>query len=198
MSLKSQDSMTTATLFTGTTFSLWCRCFGKPFDIMTLGNFPVNNWVSQKMWEFRMRHAIKIFMPVQTRYWSHSAPVHFAPWRTSVCQKHAGILFLPLWRYHTKGHMSVNNQAISSWSLLFFRVATVLRENVRNIIANSVKDGCGTRVKEAREKQNTEHRRHSVAPFCIPTSAEPDIYWHAWKANNLMLTFLLPVRSSFG
>lgn len=64
----------------------------------------------------------------------------------------------------------------------FCEVAAVLQENVRYIIANRVKDGRGRRVKETREKQNTgygvqtKHRMHSVAPFCIPIPAEPDIF----------------------
>lgn len=103
-------------------------------------------------------------------------------------------LFLPLWHFHAKGHASVNDQTFSSWSLpSVFYVKAVLQKNARNIIANRAKQGCGRRVKETQEKQNTAHKESILHP-CI--------HWHLlggiendsrWKqrARNFTLTFLL-------
>lgn len=128
---------------------------------MTLGNFPVNNWVTQEMWEFKMKHAIKIFMPVQTWWWSHSAPVHLAPWRVKVCQKTSR--FFCFWRYHTKAPMWVNNQAISSWSLPFSRLrqscgkmsGALLRTGWRMVVGGGLKGHGRNKTQAAQNKQST-------------------------------------------
>lgn len=73
----------------------------------------------------------------------------------------------------------------SPLDLCSVEVAAVVQKNVRNIIENRVKDGCGRRVKDTREKQNTGYSEQtklrviSAAPFRSPIS--PDIYWQERK-----------------
>lgn len=171
MNLKSQDGVTTATLFIGATFSLRCRCFGNPFDIITLGNFSVNNWVTQKMclkWSMQFKYSC-LFKhddgATALQCISHHDVLKFA-------KKLPGVLFLALWRSSHKraSEWSNNLFLIFAFSLCTF-VASALHKNVRNITANRVKDCCGRRVKGTRQEQNTgygeqtKHRLHSVAPF---------------------------------
>lgn len=145
MNLKSQDS--------SGTLGLWCRCCGKPLDIMTLGNFPVNNWVShkKKTWAFKMKRAIKIFMPVQTWYRRRSASVHLAPWRSEV-PKNFQVFCFCLSGTIMQKDTPVNNKAISSSSLPFWGCC---RKMSGKLLQAGVKGGCVRRAKREQGKTKT-------------------------------------------
>jgi len=155
------------------------------------------------MWELKMKHAIKIFMPVQTWWWSHGAPVHRTVWLIRVfCFCISGGVI-------QKG-VSVNSQAISSWSLLF-RGCVNPAEKCQE---HYCKQGEALLWEEGqRDRGETKHRlrRTNKAQVALSGSIfHPHISraWHLlagmesefrWKlkTNDLMLTFSLPMWISF-
>lgn len=145
---------------------------------MTLGNFPVNNWVSLNMWMFKMKHAIKVFLPVQTWYCSYSAPLHLTIHILN-STKNVQVFFF-------SSSLALLYKRTRQWiikrsplDLCLFEVVAVLQKNVRDIIANRVKDGCGRKVKVTREKQNTGYRINKALVALGGTILHPHINW-AW------------------
>lgn len=200
MNLKFQDRVTTVALFIGTTFSSWCRCFGKPFDIMALGNFSVNNWVFSEnvgvlKWSVQLKYSCLFKHDIggtALQCISH----HDVP--KSAKNFQVFFLFPPLWHYHTKGHMSVNNQAISSWSLLFSRLPLSCRKMSGTLLqtGRGMVVGGGLKRQEKNKTQATENKAqlalsgtilhpHISWAWHLLASMENDCRWKL-KANDLM------------
>lgn len=119
------------------------------------------------------------------------------------CQKPPGVLFLPLWHYHKKrAHKWIIKQ--SPHDLCFFGCCRkmsgkLLQTGWRMVVGGGLKGP--RKYKNTCYREQTHHSLHSVAPFCIPNISsawhllagmENDCRWK-WKANDLMLTSLLPM-----
>lgn len=205
MNLKSQDSMTTATIFIGGTLGLWCRCCGKPLDIMTLGNFPVNNWVSHKKKCGRLRWSVQLKYSCLFKHDTGGAALQCISHRDVLkCQKTS--------RCFVSASLALSCKRTHQWiikrsprHLCLFEVAA--EKCQENYCKQGWRVVVGGGLKESRGKQKHMLRRASAAQLAhggtvlIPrissawhllASTGNDCRWRV-KANDLMLTFFLPL-----
>lgn len=176
MNLISQDLFVSVPLFVSAYYKQSTALFRESVDITTRGNVPG----SSRCYLFRTEHAAPIPKLVEMWYRSLGAPLHLTTRWIKVRPNVPGNLFAPLRHYHPREHMSVNNQAISSWSFAFFQVASVAQKNVRDIITKRVKDGRGRRFESDKGKNKRRSRTNkahvALCVFAAPVlSTEPDI-----------------------
>lgn len=169
------------------------------------GKFPCKqlSFSLKKMWAFNMKRAIKIFMPVQTWYRRRSASVHLTPWRSEVPKTSRCFVSASLALSCKRTHRRIMKR--SPRDLCFFEVAA--EKCQENYCKQGWRMVVGGGLKESRGKQKHTPRRARAAQLAhggtvlIPrissawhllASMENDCRWKM-KANDLMLTFLLPL-----
>lgn len=102
------------------------------------GNFPCKKTVFViKVRGFKMKYAIKIFMPVQTWYWRRSASVHLTPWCSEVPKPS---------RCFVSASLALSQKRTHKWI-----IKQLPRDRCKKVTANRVKDGCGRRAKGTTE-----------------------------------------------